>query len=428
MKVLIFLNRQLIQVRKGGLRVLTRKIKSVIFITLNILGCVLAIPFMIVLRLIRPIVLVRIGNLISSRIGHFTANTEMYLCEQETGINVPKQRYIDLFYLHHEPICNEQLLKIWRRQLRIFPYAMLAPLDKVNRIIPGGELHVIHGIKSALDTKNLLDKCPSHLKFTPDEEVLGERLLRDIGIPPGEKFICLNVRDNAYLKTHLGNSEFSYHDYRDSDIQSYVLAAEALAERGYYVIRMGAKVNTSIKTKSVRIIDYATNGMRNEFMDIYLGVKCYFAISTGSGWDAIPEIARRPIVYVNFVPLGYLHTSREEFISISRRYYSAVDNRELTISEIISCGAAFFLQTEEYRSNNIVLAENTPLEIRDVVIEMQERLSGTWKVDAMDEELQRRFWALYPVKSLDTNGNPLHGKICARYGADFLRHHPEWLQ
>jgi putative glycosyltransferase (TIGR04372 family) len=427
MKILFFLTGQLFQFSKGNLRPLTYKTKLVFTFILKILGYVLAIPFVLILRLIKPIVLVRIAGLISTRIGHFVGNTEIYLCEQEAGINKPKKKFIDFFYLEPEPICNKQVLKMWRRELKILPHVILAPIHRVNQNIPGGNLHMIQGIRSALDTNNLLDKYPSHLKLTSDEEALGEGLLLDMGIPFGKKFICLNVRDDAYLKTKFGYRDFSYHNYRNSDIQNYILAAEALAARGYYVVRMGAKVNASIKTKNVRIIDYATNGMRSDFMDVYLGVKCYFAISTGSGWDSIPEYARKPIVFVNFAPLGFVHTFLSKSITITKKYLSISDGSRLSISQIVSGGAALSLSTEAYEAKGIQLAENSPEEIRDVVIEMEERLNGTWIPQKDDEVLQQKFWNLFPVHAVD-NGIPLHGKILSRYGTSFLRNNTEWLQ
>ena len=54
---------------------------------------------------------------------------------------------------------------------------------------------------------------------------------------------------------------------------------------------------------------------------------------------------------------------------------------------------------------DLKLIENTPEEIRDVTIEMDERLNGTWKVSKEDEELQDRFWSLFgPGKIKIANG------------------------
>ena len=47
-------------------------------------------------------------------------------------------------------------------------------------------------------------------------------------------------------------------------------------------------------------------GQRSDFMDIYFGAKCHFFIGVGTGIDAIPDIFRRPILYVNVVPLEHM--------------------------------------------------------------------------------------------------------------------------
>ena len=184
-----------------------------------------------------------------------------------------------------------------------------------------------------------------------------------------------------------------------------------------------------MKISHPRIIDYATNGMRSDFMDIYLGAKCEFCITTGMGLDAIPYIFRRPMVYVNMVPFGLLCTYRKEFISLTKMHVSKEEGRRLTISEIFNRGVGFCLNTSGYESEGIRLIENAPEEIRDVVIEMIERLNDTWEAHADDEALQRRFRKLFPKDAVDTrNGRPLHGEIRSRFGASFLRNNREWLE
>lgn len=372
----------------------------------------------------------RIGNLISSRIGHLAANTELYLCERDAGINVPQQHYVDLFCMGYRPICNEQLAIMWRRLLRIWPAWLLGPISRVNQLIPGGAIHAIgNNTQHDRDVHNLLDRLPPHLIFTEEEEAKGEAGLQAMGIPPGAKFVCLLVRDNAYLDAHLKGmkTDFSYHNYRDSDIQNYVLAAEELANRGYFVVRMGAKVREAIKTDHPRVIDYATNGMRSDFMDIYLGAKCNFCISVSSGYDAVPQIFRRTIVYVNMVPLGYLFTFKAQSLGITKHHFLEAQNRELTLAEIFTHGVGFCMRSSDYESKGIILIENTPEEIRDVVIEMVERLNGTWQAHEDDDVLQRKFWEIFPTDAKTPDGKPLHGEIRARFGANFLRQNQDLL-
>lgn len=413
-----FIARQVLQIRQGGKTELFKKVKFSF-----------TVPVVLVLRLIRPWLLVRWGGLVSSRIGHFVANTEMYLCERDAGINVPQKRYIDLFYMAYNPICNQQLATMWKRVLHVWPSWILGPISRANRLIPGSAVHEIgNNTQHDRDVHNLLDRFPSHLEFTTEEETRGEAGLCAMGIPNGAHFVCLTVRDSAYLDCHQPG-DWSYHNYRDSDIRNFMLAAEELADRGYYVIRMGAKVKAAMKSAHPRVIDYATNGMRSDFMDIYLGAKCEFCVSTGMGLDAIPEMFRRPIVYVNYVPLGYMVTFRKEFISITKRHISKEEGRSLTMREIFNHGVGFSSYTSDYEAKGIKLIESTREEIRDVVIEMTERLNRTWQPHADDEALQRRFWEIFPTDAVDASqGKPLHGEIRARFGAHFLRNNRDWLQ
>ena len=392
--------------------------------------CFLALPVVLIIRAVGPWLLIRWGGLVSTRIGHFAANTELYLCEQDAGVNVPKQKYLDLFYLAWGPICNRQLVVMWKRVLRIWPSWILAPINRVNRLLPASDVHEIGGnTQGSRDVHNLLERFPPHLKFTAAEMARGEAGLRAIGIPPDAPFVCLIVREAAYLDAHQPESDWNYHSYRDSNIQNYVLAAEELADRGYRVIRMGARVGEAMKTTHPKIIDYAKNGMRSDFMDIYLGSKCDFCVSTATGWDEIPNVFRRPLVAVNLVPLGYIPSYLSNTICITRHHCLVKEKRNLTMREIFACNAGFSMQTSDYASKGIELIENTPEEVRDVVIEMAERLNGIWRPHEEDEALQQRFWKIFPKDTVDANqGRPFHGEIRARFGAHFLRNNRDWLQ
>ncbi len=415
-----FIQQQISQIQRGGWSVFYIKV-------LKALLCILAVPVVMVMRLVSPWFLVRYGCLFSGRIGHFAADTEMYLCEQDAGINKPVQRHIDVFYAV-EPACNQQLLTMWKRILHVWPALFVTPIVRINRLIPGGAMHEIgDASQGPVDVHNLLDRFSPHLQFTAEEELRGEAGLRAMGLTAGAPFVCLIVRDSAYLNSHMAN-DWSYHNFRDSDIQNFVLAAEALAGRGYFVIRMGAKVLEAMKTSHPKVIDYATNGLRSDFMDIYLGAKCAFCISTGTGWDAIPYIMRRPSVYVNTVTIGHIFTSSPRFLSIPKHYLLQESKAMLTLREIFSCGAGFLHTLSEHDALGIGLIENTPEEIRDAAVEMAERLAGTWQIHPDDDALQNRFWEIFPADANDPlRGRPLHGEIRGRIGAAYLRNNRAWL-
>lgn len=421
-----FIRRLVWQIRHGSRHVIFHKIKVELRNPHKWPLLPFAIPLVLALRILRPWLLVRWGGLNSWRIGHFAGNTELHLCEIDAGINTPSQRYVDIFFIGRT-ICNNQLAKMWVRVHRVWPNWIHAPINLANRLIPGGAAHLIpNNTNSDRDVHNLLDRFPAHLDFTPEEENLGQESLRMMGIPKDSPFICLIARDSSYLDSRWPGL-WDYHNYRDSNIQHYVLAAEELADRGYFVIRMGAQVREAINSDHPRVIDYATSGMRSDFMDIYLGGNCQFFISGVAGLDAVPIIFRRPVVWVNFVPFIYLPTFSAQYMGITKHHYVAQQDRELSLKEIFSHKAGFFERTADYQSGNIQLIENSPEEIRDVAIEMAERLNHTWKPLEDDDELQKRFWSIYPSDAKSKDGISKHGEIRSRYGTNFLRDNKEWL-
>jgi len=405
-----FIKRQIISIINGDLSTISRKLKKLYPRLMCFPLYVLAIPFVIIIRIIGPILLIRWNGAIASRIGTFAANLELYLCEKDSGINVPKQRHFDIFFLEYTPVCNNQLLLMWKRVLRIWPRFIFHPIKVVNKIIPGGDAHEFSTSCIDRDIYNLYDESLPHLFFTEDEEEKGAQGLLNLGIPIENKFVCLMVRDSAYL------SELNYHSYRDGDINKYILAAEELTRRGYYVIRMGAAVNQKLESKNPKIIDYASNGHRSDFMDIYLGAKCTFCISTSTGFDAVPTIFRRPNVFIT-VPVGYIYTFSKNFLSITKHHISIKDGRELSLDEIFDHNVAYALSTDIFTDNGVRLVENSPEEIRDLVIEMDERINGDF---SGEDKVRKNDSIRNYVKNLNKDQQNLHGEVVSLFGAKFI--------
>jgi putative glycosyltransferase (TIGR04372 family) len=384
------------------------KLQLIIFIPLGLIISIL-------IRLIRPWILIRICKLQSERIGHYAAEPELYLCEKKANINVINRRHIDIWY-NNWPISNKQLAKMWARELTILPYFIVAPTDITNSWFNDRELHQIKiSTNMDRDVHNLFDSSDPNLIFTEEEEKWGGIRLNDLGIPQGAEWICLHVRDNAYLKDNLPWWDWSYHDYRNCSIENYIPAIEYLTDIGFYVVRMGVLVQRKINLPNCKVIDYAGDGLRTEFMDIYLGAKCSFCISNGSGFDAVPYIFRKPILYIDHVPLGIINTFSHRFMATSKRIKSLKEDRFLTIKDIFDCGLDTWGSGSRLTgSNDYELVESTPEEIIEVVTEMESRLDGKWESSSEDEHIQQLFWDIFP-KTDD------HGEIRSRMGTAYLK-------
>ena len=361
--------------------------------------------------ILRPFLLIRIGRLWGDRIGHFSANTELYLCEQDAKINTPKVRYIDLFFIDGR-ICNNYLLKMWKREIIVIPTFILYPVYFLTQNMNIFNRNIVPEPKALdRDIFNLFDKYDCHLSFTENEENFGKKELKRIGIR--HPFICLNVRDSAYMS----EKSSEYHSYRDCDINNYTLVVNKLNELGYCVVRMGAKVNEPLNISSANFIDYASiKGLRTEFLDIYLAKHCLFAISTSTGWDSLPYIFKKPIVYAPIIPIGCFFTFSKKAIGIPKNYKR--NNKKLNIKDIFKYGYAYFLTSEEYQNNGITLEEPTQQEIWDVVEEMIELIKSDFIIDLSIK--QKEFYNLlkfYPniLKKYDYHGVRYQGRLGRRY-------------
>lgn len=402
------IRRQWREARKGGPRVVWNT-------ALALLGLPLSPVIVLVVRLLRPIVLIRLGKLISVRIGHLIGNTEIYLCEKDAGMHGADA--VDVFY-PSQAVCNYQLDRMWRRVLWVSPLVGFA--DALNRRVPGGRAHVIpmrHDIAGDRDIHGLLSSTPPHLFFTPEEQAQGEEALRRMGVPEGAPFVCFAARDSAYLDQAVVHGRaWRYHDYRDADIANYLPAVRALTERGWFALRMGAVVARPLAADMPRIVDYATL-YRAEFLDLYLLSRCAMFLGDTAGIYSMAMAFRRPMVLVNYIPLQCLPDWGVRDLFIPKTLRRRATGRLLTVREIVDEGGEDhgWWSTDAYEQRGIDAIENTAEEIADAVAEMDARLEGTWRNTDEDEALQARFWSL--VKDVP----PPNQVFSSRIGACFLR-------
>lgn len=412
-RLFFFVCRQFQEIGKGGWSILLPKAR-------DLFSAILALPAVIIMRALSPLILIRVGPLYSKRIGHFAASPEIYLCERDKNTHVRKPHDI-LYYL--KPISNYQLKKMWERILYVSPFSrFMYFIDRLNRLLPGGDVHVVPiSIKKDRDTEGLLLCTTPHLSFSPEEERRGQREIRNLGIPEEAVFVCFHARDSAYLNTVYSDTDWRYQDFRNCSIQNYIPAVEELTKRGYFAVRMGALVRDPLSTDNPMIVDYASKH-RTDFLDIYLSAKCKFFISSNSGISVISTIFRRPVVYANFIPLENAFACSAVNLFIPKKYWSREEKRFLTFHEMLNLGIGKLsgkYRAEKYEESGIDYIENTPQEITSVVIEMEERVRGSWSDTEEDEELQCRFWSLFTPETLSAK---VHGaKNMSRIGTDFLR-------
>ena len=385
-----------------------------------------ALFFVLLIRIIRPVFLVRIGVMRSDRIGHFALETELWLLERVSGVATRPKRSIDLWYAP-EPIANRVLYKMWTQVLTIWPNWLMVTVFRLNQLIPGTSAHEIeNATSSCLDVHNLLDIYPPRLKFTAMQLEQGQKGLAELGIKPTDRFVCFIVRDSAYPKKAFPEKDMSYHDFRNCDVNDYVAGAEALADRGLFVLRMGSVVSKPLVSNNPRVIDYANSKVRSEFMDLFLGAHCEFNVSDGLGFYAIPAMFRRPNAYVNYSPFFMFYSSRTCDLGIAKTMIDTATGKRLNLTEMGERGVARSRASVEFVKAGVSVKSNTPSEIRDLMLEMLDRLEGKWKAQPLDDELQNKFWNKYS-EIIGPDRETFHGEIWSKYGTQFLRDNQDWI-
>jgi putative glycosyltransferase (TIGR04372 family) len=243
------------------------------------------------------------------------------------------------------------------------------------------------------DYKGLYKKYSIPPKFQNTELREGVNFLNSTISDPDKKFVCLLVRDSAYMNHISPKRNNLYTNYRDSDITTYVKAAEALAELGYTVFRMGAKVNQELKSVHPKVIDYATNGMRSEFLDVFLCANCSFILTTGTGLDEVSRMFQRPISYVNIIPVSAV-SQCEAFV-----YPKIICDQDtklpLSLRQIVERDLQFAFFQELYDSANVFVRDMTEDEILSFALETSSRVEQRWTPSTQYLKLEERRKALY---------------------------------
>jgi putative glycosyltransferase (TIGR04372 family) len=211
-----------------------------------------------------------------------------------------------------------------------------------------------------------------------------------------------------------------YHSYRDSDIDDYLKCCDRLTQLGYYVIRVGVITKKPIKTNNDMIIDYSHSKFRSDFMDFFLGSNCEFCISTGSGFDSIPFVFRKPILYVNIAPVGLLNASSKKFMFLPKHHYCNIKKRNLNLKEIFQNNAGMALKTNDFKDNNISLKNNNPDEILNASLDMINLIKNDFIIsEAQIRNVNKFSYILNKYIPKDKYIN-IHGKIKSSFSFSFL--------
>ncbi|WP_061235923.1 TIGR04372 family glycosyltransferase, partial [Leptospira weilii] len=355
------------KIKEKGFRFFLQKIFKIIEYSLIFLCFPLIFICLCMVRLVKGWKHIRFGYFGASRIGHFVSDAGIAFSEKKIS------NYLDLYFIE-KPISNYQWYKMVSRSFHVYPFIKyFYKFDKmiwknsIHRFEPTGTKHGSRDIHGTLQASSVF------MPFSKEEEAFCRNWLYNKGWK-GEKFICLIVRDKAYLQKTFNDRSYSYHNYRDSDIRSYRKSVENLNQLDYWVIRMGKIAKQKMNYNHEKFIDYPFLKDKSDLLDIWLMANSFFTITSGTGIDSVSDIYLRPMIYVNFLPLPTLNSWR---CSITApKFLRWKQNKQyLTLNE---CLEHCYLRSEKYQEAGIMIENLSSEDISKAVFELESRLRGEW--------------------------------------------------
>lgn len=328
-------------------------------------------------------------DLFTSRIGHLSWNTELFLRRMYRDELKTNVKYL---FMAGRPFCNDTLLDIIKREVPVIdgrnPFALI--IVWILRGAPSGRVVMPMTLSNEYEeTTNL----PQVLKLNEADIEKGRRLLEKMGIGPNDWYVCFHSRDSKYLNTVFPGSDSSYHDYRDCSIDNYLKAAEYITSLGGYAIRMGSVTEKKIEISNPKIIDYANN-FRTDFGDIFLPSTCKFFLGCSAGLFMVSTTFGRPVAGANFSHFE-IPPQRGGDVFIPKKFVNRKTQKYLRYIDLVELGAGLWLHSADFEQNNIDVVENSPEEILYLAREMNERLDRNFNYTPIKIERQKKYWGIF---------------------------------
>ena len=379
---------------KGGPKIFIKKFNKLLSIILiNLYSIVLISLIFILIKAIKPFIIIRFGLLETNAFGHYSHCIEIYLCEKKRGFHQLPKKTIDI-WCTQQNICNSFLHKKWKKNFIILPRGIVYPIFLTFKKKPFFHEHLVpmryegfNGKKNMHnDIHNVLSVTEPLIKFSHEEIQLCKKLLNKMGIEPEEDFVTLHCRDSSYW----GDID----NPQSAKIETFYKAVDHI--NNHYklkVIRMGKGSEKKIINKNKMFLDYANSEFRSDLLDIYILSKTFLHIGTQGGFNVAPNIFRKHYIQTNvFLNIGAEY-GNENYMFIPKKIYQKNKDKLIGINDL----KKFFRHNERYsllsssNHKNFEIIDNTEQEILELVDEKLKKLFGNWKESEESLIMQKKF-------------------------------------
>ncbi len=346
-------------------------------------------------------------------IGHLSSEPDCYIKEGILGL---RPQYNTIVLAPRNKTANSHMLKYWKKYLKIIEQPLICSILKPfseNRFTSYYIFDYFFTYSSRYpEVQRKYGNRTPLLSLTDFDKKRGWDCLESLGVEQNAWFVCVHCREDGYLGD-VGQT------MRNADVNNYLLAMDEIVKRGGWVIRMGDPSMKPVNSKG-RIIDYAHLSIKSDWMDVFLCALCKFFLGSNSGLTSLAAIFGVPSGNANYCPISAVVSYGVQDVGIPKPIWSIKEKRYLTFEEIFNSQISIDRLDSMYVQAGVKAIENSPEEIRDLAIEMLEKVEGLIAYTQEDERLQNRF------KSLMSKKHYSYGAL-SRVGRDFLRKYKDLL-
>jgi putative glycosyltransferase (TIGR04372 family) len=357
----------------------------------------------IVSRLLRILTGRQLGLIaLPSRFGHLALEPELYLAKH----NGQKSKKQFTLALYPKDGSSQELINEWRS---IFGYSpqFLNRCLYLMETTTGKRKFLQNLVDSSIPEElNALDFAPQVL-FNRDLASNIEDGYNISSLESKQKIILLAVRDNAY-DLHLNfHTSGNHAQFRNSEIKEYVKGIETLIKDSFTVIRLGKASKELSGFKDSKYLDLSQLSERqSDTLQFQFAKLCSAVVATDTGAINIGLMFRKPIYCLNFASLANGFRSHYFKLLMLKKMRDSRTGETLSLNEMFERGFYKFIDQSDFLDNNIVLEDNSEIEIRDFMEEVIDHLDGKWSPVEESLRLRREFTRLsekhgVPIPTVD---------------------------
>jgi putative glycosyltransferase (TIGR04372 family) len=373
------------------------------------------IAIILILKILKYFVKIKFCRLYTERIGHLTINFDNAI------LSVTKNTYLLCF--HSSKVANNFILNFFKKQKNIFfnsffKYfynAIFTVNSNSDLIISWKQFQPEFCFNLKLESKIIF---PSYSDFELDKIFSKYNVKKD--------FVCLHARNNRYLEKH-EIMDKNFHDYRNFNFDDFELVINFLKKKNNSIIKIGETFSDETFKFEKKDFFTSLDFQSNEEIDYLLNAYSRYNIIGNSGISGISSILRKKIIYINFIPFNLPNLSycSPGSLILPKKIFDNKKNRFLTFKENVLINYSIHSEIDPYLKKHLTVINNSPQEILDVVIEMEQRLIGNNENNC--EILNDQFWKSITINKNDEKINYLKNELKLSISNKFLKNNQNLL-